>query len=133
MYRRSNLIISRNKVLRVKLQTIIFTKAQEDEDEDKESVASSYYISCGDEMIEDEVATTNHITLREEDSVEEEDAIAPPELEEGVKTTVDEWKEINLGDVENHRPIYISVLLTDDEEEAYVELLHEFKDVFAWS
>ncbi|KAK4404378.1 hypothetical protein Sango_0806400 [Sesamum angolense] len=41
--------------------------------------------------------------------------------------------EINLGDVENPRPIYISALLTDNEEVAYVELLHEFKDVFAWS
>ncbi|KAK4382829.1 hypothetical protein Sango_2835600 [Sesamum angolense] len=29
-------------------------------------------------------------------------------------------------------PIYISALFIDDEEEAYVELLHEFKDVFAW-
>ncbi|KAL0401720.1 UNVERIFIED_CONTAM: hypothetical protein Slati_4201900 [Sesamum latifolium] len=127
-----DLIISCDKVLKVKLQTIIFTKAQEDDDDDKESVASSYHISC--EIIEDEVATTYHITLSEEDSVEEEDAeIAPPELEEGVKTTVDELKEINLGDVENPRPIYISALLTDDEEEAYVELLHEFKNVFAWS
>ncbi|KAL0455744.1 UNVERIFIED_CONTAM: hypothetical protein Slati_0913600 [Sesamum latifolium] len=56
----------------------------------------------------------------------------PSELEEGVKATVDELKEINLGDVENPRPIYISALLSDDEEKAYVELLHEFKDVLAW-
>ncbi|KAL0373432.1 UNVERIFIED_CONTAM: hypothetical protein Sradi_3258900 [Sesamum radiatum] len=132
MKRCSNLIISCNKVLKVKFQTIILTKSQEDEDDDEESIASSYHISCGEGMIEDEVATTYHITLSEEDSVEEEDAkIAPPELEEGVKATVDELKEINLGDVENHRPIYISALLTDDEEKAYVELLHEFKDVFA--
>ncbi|KAL0411030.1 UNVERIFIED_CONTAM: hypothetical protein Slati_3692700 [Sesamum latifolium] len=85
-------------------------------------------------MIEDEVATTYHITLRAEDSVEEEDAeIAPPELKKGVKITVDELKEINLGEVENPRSMYISALLTDDEEKSYVELLHEFKDVFAWS
>ncbi|KAL0361639.1 UNVERIFIED_CONTAM: hypothetical protein Sradi_3848400 [Sesamum radiatum] len=85
-------------------------------------------------MIEDEVATTDHITLSEEDSVEEEDAeIAPSECEEGVKTTVDELKEINLGDVENPWPIYINALLTDDEMKAYVELLHEFKDIFVWS
>ncbi|KAL0433582.1 UNVERIFIED_CONTAM: hypothetical protein Slati_2692500 [Sesamum latifolium] len=134
MKRCTNLIISCDKVLKVKLQTIIFTKAQEDEDDDKESVVSSYHISCGDEMIEYEVATTYHITLNEEDSIEEEDAeIAPPKLEEGVKTTVDELKEINLGDIENPRPIYISAFFTKDEEETYVELLHEFKDVFAWS
>ncbi|KAL0463426.1 UNVERIFIED_CONTAM: hypothetical protein Slati_0230200 [Sesamum latifolium] len=107
---RSNLIISCDKVLKVKLQTIIFTKAQEDEDDDRESVASSYHINAGDEIIEDEVATTYHITLREGDSVEEEDAeIAPLKLEEGVKATVDELKEINLGDVENPRQS-ISVL-----------------------
>ncbi|KAL0367222.1 UNVERIFIED_CONTAM: hypothetical protein Sradi_3612300 [Sesamum radiatum] len=84
-------------------------------------------------MIENEVPTTYHITLSEGDSVEEEDVgIAPPELEEGVKTTVDELKEINLGDVENPQPIYISALLTDDEEKTYVELLREFKDIFVW-
>ncbi|KAL0313516.1 UNVERIFIED_CONTAM: Retrovirus-related Pol polyprotein from transposon opus [Sesamum radiatum] len=133
MKRHNNLIISCDKVLKVKLQTIIFTKAQEEEVDDKESVVSSYHTSCGDGMIENEVATTYHITLSEKDSVEEEDAeIAPLELEEGVKITVDEFKEINLGDIENPRPIYISALLID-EEKAYVELLHEFKDVFAWS
>ncbi|KAI3470777.1 hypothetical protein Pfo_027440 [Paulownia fortunei] len=74
-------------LLKVKLQTIIFTQTQDDKD-DRESVASSY-----------------HITLSEE--IEKEDAeVAPPELEEGVKATVDELKEINLGD---------------------------FKDIFAWS
>ncbi|KAL0449415.1 UNVERIFIED_CONTAM: hypothetical protein Slati_1497900 [Sesamum latifolium] len=109
-------------------------KSSKDEDDDRESVASSYHINGGDEIIENEVATTYHITLREGDSVEEEDAeIAPPELEECVKATVDELKEINLGDVENPRPIYISASLTDDEDKAYVELLHEFNDVFAWS
>ncbi|KAL0287782.1 UNVERIFIED_CONTAM: Transposon Tf2-12 polyprotein [Sesamum calycinum] len=134
MKRHRNLIISCDKVLKAKLQTIIFTKIQEDKDDDKESVASSCHISCDDEMIKDEIATTYHITLNEGDSIEEEDAeIAPLELEEGVKATIDELKEINFGDVENPRPIYISALLTDHEEGAYIELLLEFKDVFAWS
>ncbi|KAI3456919.1 hypothetical protein Pfo_013582 [Paulownia fortunei] len=66
--------------------------------------------------------------------MEEEDAeVAPPELEEGVKATVDELKEINLGDVDSSRPIYISALLAIDEERAYLKLLYKFKDVFAWS
>lgn len=53
-------------------------------EDDSESVASSY-----------------HITLHEENVIEKEDAeIAAPELEEGVKTTVDELKEINLGNEE---------------------------------
>ncbi|XP_012839468.1 PREDICTED: uncharacterized protein LOC105959853 [Erythranthe guttata] len=109
--------ITERTKLKAKMRTVVFTKIQDDEEDDRESVASSY-----------------HITLSEIDVIEEEDAeIAPPELEEGVKATIDELKEINLGDAENPRPIYISALLAVNEEETYIELLHEFKDVFAWS
>ncbi|KAL0381152.1 UNVERIFIED_CONTAM: Transposon Tf2-12 polyprotein [Sesamum angustifolium] len=55
------------------------------------------------------------------------------DLEEGIKATIDELKEVNLGDIKNPRPIYISASLTHREEGTYVALLHEFKDVFAWS
>ncbi|KAL0371823.1 UNVERIFIED_CONTAM: hypothetical protein Scaly_0863900 [Sesamum calycinum] len=66
--------------------------------------------------------------------VEEEDAEdAPIELEEGIKATIDKLKEVNLGNIENPRPIYISASLTQEEKEPYIALLHEFKDVFAWS
>ncbi|KAL0313661.1 UNVERIFIED_CONTAM: Transposon Tf2-12 polyprotein [Sesamum calycinum] len=66
--------------------------------------------------------------------VEEEDAKdALAELEEGIKTTIDELKEVNIYDIENPRPIYISASLTQEEEGTYIALLHEFKDVFAWS
>ncbi|KAL0318211.1 UNVERIFIED_CONTAM: Transposon Tf2-12 polyprotein [Sesamum calycinum] len=71
---------------------------------------------------------------RVEGEVEEEDAEdAPAELEEGIKATIDELKEVNLGDIENPRPIYISASLTHGEEGTYIALLHEFKDVFTWS
>ncbi|KAL0282942.1 UNVERIFIED_CONTAM: hypothetical protein Sradi_7246300, partial [Sesamum radiatum] len=66
--------------------------------------------------------------------VEEEDAEdALVELEEIVKATVDELKEVNLGNSEDPWLIYISVTLTQEEEGTYIVLLHEFKDVFAWS
>ncbi|GAA0147863.1 hypothetical protein LIER_07460 [Lithospermum erythrorhizon] len=58
---------------------------------------------------------------------------APLELEEGVKAMVDELKEINLGTTEEPRPIYINALMTSEEERQYVDLLHEFRDVFAWT
>ncbi|KAL0399777.1 UNVERIFIED_CONTAM: hypothetical protein Sradi_2321000 [Sesamum radiatum] len=77
MKRCTNLIISCDKVLKDKLQTTIFTKAQEEKDDDRESVVSSYDISYGDEMIGHvryEVATTHNITLSEENFVEEENA-----------------------------------------------------------
>ncbi|XP_073120324.1 uncharacterized protein [Henckelia pumila] len=115
MKRCTTLIISCDKILKAKMKTVIYTQTQKDED-DTESVAS-----C-------------HITSNEEENPLEEDAeIAPLELEEGVKATVDKLKEINLGDDDNPRPIYLSALLSINEEEAYIELLQEFRDIFAWS
>ncbi|XP_070057701.1 uncharacterized protein [Nicotiana tomentosiformis] len=52
---------------------------------------------------------------------------------EGVKTTVDVLKEVNLGTDKEPRPTYLSALLEVDEESTYIELLKEFRDVFAWS
>lgn len=41
--------------------------------------------------------------------------------------------EVNLGDSENPRPILISSSLNGKERDAHIELLNEFKDLFAWS
>ncbi|KAK4391400.1 Polyprotein P3 [Sesamum angolense] len=131
MKRQTTLTISCGRVLKAKAQTVIFTQVQSDHEEDKESVASSNYIS---NSVEENIAQTYHITLIKDGEVEEEDAEdAPAELEEGIKATIDELKEVNLGDIENPRPIYISASLTHGEEGTYIALLHEFKDVFAWS
>jgi hypothetical protein len=46
---------------------------------------------------------------------------------------VDELKELNLGTTDEPRPIFISALLTPAEEKEYLELLTEYKDVFAWT
>ncbi|XP_057790567.1 LOW QUALITY PROTEIN: uncharacterized protein LOC131007657 [Salvia miltiorrhiza] len=143
MKRCTTLLISCGKELKAKMKTIIFTRDAED-DEDRESVASSYYITNGannpishttqGQVRCEDIVTSNHITSCEEVVVEEEDAeIAPQQFEEGVKATVDELREINLGTIEDPRPTYISALLTVDEEYSYIELLKEFKDIFAWS
>jgi len=42
-------------------------------------------------------------------------------------------KEMNLGTKEVPCPIYVSSLLTQEEEKEYFDLLSEYKDVFAWS
>ncbi|KAL0406508.1 UNVERIFIED_CONTAM: hypothetical protein Slati_3964700 [Sesamum latifolium] len=82
----------------------------------------------------EDFAQIYHATLIEDGEIEEEDAEdAPIELEEGVKATIDESREVNLGNTEDPRPIYTSASLTQEEEEAYIMILHEFKDVFAWS
>ncbi|XP_071932994.1 uncharacterized protein [Coffea arabica] len=115
MRRCTDLVINCGTELRVREHTVMYTRPKED---DEESVAS-----C------------NHITIIDGDSPEEEDDAedAPPELEEGVKATVDDLKEINLGTSEDPRPIYISASLSPDEEKAYIELLREYQDVFAWT
>ncbi|KAL0360935.1 UNVERIFIED_CONTAM: hypothetical protein Sradi_3778000 [Sesamum radiatum] len=118
-------------IKKVKAQTMVFTQVQSDDEDDRESVASSNYINNG---AEEDIAQTYHVTLIEDSEVEEEDAKdAPVELEEGVTATVNHLKEVNLGNAEDPRPIYTSASLTQEEEGVYTVLLHEFKDVFAWS
>ncbi|XP_060194995.1 uncharacterized protein LOC132624194 [Lycium barbarum] len=81
-----------------------------------------------------DIHACHHISFNDGDPQEDEDAEdAPPEFEEGVKTTIDALKEVNLGTGEDPRPTYVSASLNVDEENKYVELLMEFKDVFAWS
>ncbi|KAL0427533.1 UNVERIFIED_CONTAM: hypothetical protein Slati_2928100 [Sesamum latifolium] len=111
---------------------MVFTRVQSDDEDDRKSIASSNYISNG---TEEDFAQIYHVTLIEDGEIEEEEDAedAPIELEEGVKATVDEVREVNLGNTEDPRPIYMSASLTQEEEGTYITLLHEFKDVFAWS
>ena len=46
---------------------------------------------------------------------------------------MDELKELNLGTTDEPCPIFISALLTPTKEKEYLELLTEYKDVFAWT
>ncbi|KAK4394168.1 Retrovirus-related Pol polyprotein from transposon.6 [Sesamum angolense] len=74
-----------DRVLNAKAQTVIFTQVQFDDEDDKESVASSNYISNG---AEEDITRTYHITLIEDGEVEEEDTEdAPAELEEDATTS----------------------------------------------
>ncbi|KAK4573414.1 hypothetical protein RGQ29_031397, partial [Quercus rubra] len=58
---------------------------------------------------------------------------APPTFEEGIRAIVDELKEVNIDTIEDPRPVFINANLSLEEEDAYVELLEEYKDVFAWT
>nr|XP_027067664.1 uncharacterized protein LOC113693306 [Coffea arabica] len=82
---------------------------------------------------QESTASCHHITISDLEEEEEDADDAPAELEQGVKNTVDELKEINLGTSDDTRPIYISSCMTPEEEKEYVDLLLEFKDVFAWN
>ena len=58
---------------------------------------------------------------------------APPQLKDGIQSTLKDLKELNLGTLEDPRPIFVSALLTHEEERKYFKLLVVFKDFFAWS
>ncbi|XP_060200095.1 uncharacterized protein LOC132628316 [Lycium barbarum] len=141
MRRQTKLVVSCEEVLKEKSHTVVYTKER---DEDEESVGSSYHITAQSDrdtsfQIEvadklENISSCYHISFNDGDPREDEDARdAPPELEEGVKTTVDSLKEVNLGTDEDPRPTYLSDFLTGDEEDTYMEILKEYRDVFAWS
>ncbi|XP_049344694.1 uncharacterized protein LOC125809066 [Solanum verrucosum] len=124
--------------LKAKAQIVVYTKElQEDE-------GSSYHVTIRnehdalpkmkfDEELEDIVCCC-HISVNDNEPLEEEDARdGPPELEKGVKTTIDPLKEVNLGTDKDPRPTYLSAFLEVDEEIAYMNILKEYRDVFIWS
>nr|GMD28275.1 uncharacterized protein LOC109154689 [Ipomoea batatas] len=97
--------------------------------ENEESIGSS------DDVVptHGEEASSFHITLCDETLIEGEDTEeASHELEEGVRAAIDELKEVDLGTLENLRHIFISTLISNEDEEIYVKLLKEYIDVFAW-
>ncbi|KAM3263880.1 hypothetical protein P3L10_000874 [Capsicum annuum] len=86
-----------------------------------------------DEDIED-AFWCYHISINDDDLQEEKDTgDAPSQLEEGVKAIIDPLKEVNLGTDENSRLTYLSAFLEVEEEIAYMDILKEYMDVFAWS
>ncbi|KAA0065959.1 uncharacterized protein E5676_scaffold344G00240 [Cucumis melo var. makuwa] len=54
-------------------------------------------------------------------------------LEDGGQSTVDEFKEMNLGIVEEPCSTSISVSLSSEEEGKYMSLLTEYRYIFVWS
>ena len=49
-----------------------------------------------------------------------------------MKNIVDTLKEISLGIYGDMGPTYVSASLNDDKDRKYIELLMEFRYVFAW-
>ncbi|XP_058068376.1 uncharacterized protein LOC131217455 [Magnolia sinica] len=72
--------------------------------------------------------------LSEEDlKIVEHPAMAPKQMEDRGQLTIDSLQEINLGTEEEPRNTFVSVGLSEQEFEKYVQLLKENKDVFAWT
>jgi len=122
MKRFSSLDVKTNGSLRVKRRTVVFTGQRKNSSSNKEAE-------------EEEVVSSTHITIHECDDSDSEIELAetPKTFEDGGQAIVDDLKQLNLGTNEEPRPIYVSSALTLEEEKQYLELLSEFKDVFAWS
>ncbi|XP_069145970.1 uncharacterized protein [Solanum lycopersicum] len=90
-------------------------------------------VSCKEEL-KAKVHSVVYTKERKEDeeSVEEDAKNDPPELEEGVKITIDPLKEVNLGTDEDPKPTYLSAFLEIDEEFAYMNILKEYRYVFTY-
>ncbi|KAL0292072.1 UNVERIFIED_CONTAM: hypothetical protein Scaly_2606600 [Sesamum calycinum] len=94
----------------------------------KQHVAGKPHSSSGnlnEEKIEI-IVGSDHVNVNEDSDLEIfEDEIqnAPPQLEDGVQAIVDELKELNLGTTEEPHPIFVSELLSPEEEEQYFKTL----------
>ena len=108
-----------SETLKGKKHTVVITK-QALEDEGNEEI---------------EILSSNHVSIEEVDEVPQlEDAQkALASFEKGNQSTIDELKQVNLGTEQDSRPIFINACLTPEEENSYLDLLKEYRDVFAWS
>ncbi|KAH0738024.1 hypothetical protein KY290_036729 [Solanum tuberosum] len=74
------------------------------------------------------IQSSYHITVEEgphNDDTSVDVQEAPPQLEDGVQSTIDDLKELNHGTLEDPRLTFISGLLTPQEDRRYFKLLVE--------
>jgi len=122
MKRLSTLDVKMDGSLRVKRRTMVLTG------QPKSSKSN-------EKPEEEQVASSNHIIICECDDSDSDSEIelveCPKTLEDGGQATVDDLKELNLKIKEEPRPIYVSLMLTQEERKEYFDILLEYKDVFA--
>ena len=58
-------------------------------------------------------------------------ARTPETLQDGGQAAVDDLKELNIRTAKEPQLIYVSSLLTSDEEKEYFDLPSNYKDMFA--
>ncbi|KAH7841973.1 hypothetical protein Vadar_000063 [Vaccinium darrowii] len=124
MKRITSLEVNAEGPLKVKRRTIVLTgqpkgHAKVEEEEEEVECTTSYHVEVEEHSSSDS----------EGDDFPE----APPQLEDGGQPTIDDLKELNLGTPDEPRPIFVSALLSPEEEKAYFNLLMEYRDVFAWT
>ncbi|KAH7839844.1 hypothetical protein Vadar_009567 [Vaccinium darrowii] len=58
--------------------------------------------------------------------------VSPAKLDDLKADVQDPLEEVNLGSEDHPKPIYVSQRLPEVVKNAYIDLLHEYKDCFAW-
>ena len=92
MKRHTTMVVTTDEVLKMRLKIVVVTKTLpeiSDVPSFEESVVFSYHITA----------------LDGEDHHEEDAEDAPLAFEEGVKSTIDDLKKINLGTLDDPRPV----------------------------
>ena len=100
MIRQRKWVVKTGEMLKAKQHTVIITSSSQEQKEEEIHIASSFHVT----IVEDD----------QEEVVEENAEEAPLAFEEGNKATVDDLKEINLGTLENPRPIFLSANLSQE-------------------
>nr|GMD22429.1 uncharacterized protein LOC109150426 [Ipomoea batatas] len=97
---------------------------------------TNIHVSCG-EVLKVQPRTIVHTRVHEgenEESVGSSDDIVPTHGDETSSFHITLCDETPIkGTLENPRPIFISTLISNEDEEIYVKLLKEYIDVFAWT
>ena len=102
-----------------------FEEEDSDEDASLNDQLGVYLLEFEDDPVDEEKE-------EEEDSAELY-ASGVRRFDEPTAAVEEPTKEINLGTPEDPRIVYISANLSMEVEEALVQILHDYKDSFAWS
>ncbi|KAH0743196.1 hypothetical protein KY290_031189 [Solanum tuberosum] len=123
MKRKVILSITTDESLKIKRTTIIVTNHFNGETKKEEDEAITIFVGSQRED-SNLIQSSYHITVEEGPHIDDTDddvQEAPSQLEDGVQSTIDDLKELNLGTLEDPHPTFVSAFLTPEEERKLIE------------
>ncbi|KAH0637985.1 hypothetical protein KY289_037900 [Solanum tuberosum] len=127
MERKIVLSITTDGSLKVKRSIVVFTNQFHEKTKKDQREAIKVFLGSQRED-SNLIQSSYHITVEEgphNDDTSVDVQEAPPQLEDGVQSTIDDLKELNHGTLEDPRLTFISGLLTPQEDRRYFKLLVE--------
>ena len=84
-------------------------------------------MKCGEIQVDLPKSLNGDLTLEQEPSQDFVEAIqrVPPEMDDGGRGAINQLREINLGITYEHKPIFVSTMLNDEEVAQYEQLLQQ--------